>query len=304
MVRLVEKRGLIIAIASAFIATILVITWLNQQQRRTAEELSRKFKELHANTVDAIYAKVDISRGKIISEDMLFTKPMTKNSLPPEAATSVARVIDRIAAVNIKEGSIIQLDMIGWPATKETTLAMKTPIGKRAITVPVDNISSLMGMIRPGDYVDVISLIPLPAMTAEGKQATQPAMVPLFQNVQVLAVGSHLGRPQEAESGLRRRAAEEVQRQDSAPLITLALNPEEINLLAFVQEQGKIRLVLRSQADAKIEVVQPASWETLLRYLYPNMDFSAKEAKKEIPQVEVIRGPKREMVPLRQTNER
>ena len=297
MTPLIEKKGLIIAVAAAFIATILVITWLNQQQRRMAEDMSKRFKELHANTVDAIYAKTDIPMGKIISEDMIFTKPMTKNSLPPEAATSVARVIDRIAALNIKEDSIILLDMVGPPVARESTLAARTPIGKRAISVPVDNISSLVGMIRPGDYVDVISLILLPAATAEGKQATQPAMVPLFQNVQVLAVGSQLGRPQEAELSLRRRR-EEPESRESAPLITLALSPEETNLLAFVQEQGKIRLVLRSPADAKTEAVQPANWETLLKYLYPNIDLHPVE--EEPSQVEVVRGFKKEMMPITQ----
>ena len=297
MTPLIEKKGLIIAVAAAFIATILVITWLNQQQRRMAEDMSKRFKELHANTVDAIYAKTDIPMGKIISEDMIFTKPMTKNSLPPEAATSVARVIDRIAALNIKEDSIILLDMVGPPVARESTLAARTPIGKRAISVSVDNISSLVGMIKPGDYVDVISLILLPAATAEGKQATQPAMVPLFQNVQVLAVGSQLGRPQEAELSLRSRR-EEPESKEAAPLITLALSPEETNLLAFVQEQGKIRLVLRSPADAKTEAVQPANWETLLKYLYPNIDLHPVE--EEPSQVEVVRGFKKEMMPITQ----
>lgn len=297
MTPLIEKRGLIIAVASAFIATILVISWLNQQQRRMAEDMSKRFKELHANTVDAIYAKADIPKGKIISEEMIFTKPMTKSSLPPEAATSVARVIDRVAAVNIEEGSIIQLDMVGSPVARESTLAARTPIGKRAISVSVDNISSLVGMIKPGDYVDVISLILLPATTAEGKQATQPATVPLFQNVQVLAVGSQLGRPQEVELSLRRRR-EEPESKEAAPLITLALSPEETNLLAFVQEQGKIRLVLRSPADAKTEAVQPANWETLLKYLYPNIDLHP--AKEEPSQVEVVRGFKKEMMPITQ----
>lgn len=296
---LIEKRGLIIAAASAFIATILVVSWLNQQQRRMAEDMSMKFKELHANTVDAIYAKSDIPRGKIISEDMLFTKPITKNSLPPEAAVSLTKVIDNVATVNIKENSIILSDMAGPPAAKEATLAMKTPIGKRAISVSVDNISSLVGMIRPGDYVDVISLILLPAMV-EGKQATQPATVPLFQNVQVLAVGAQLGRTQEAELSSRRRR-EEPESREAAPLITLALSPEETNLLAFVQEQGKIRLVLRSPADAKIEAAQPANWETLLKYLYPNIDLhSVKEVQQEPPQVEVVRGFKKEMMPITQ----
>lgn len=292
----IERRGILIAVGAAFLATVLIVSWLNQEQKRQADELNKKFKELHANVVDAIFSEKDIPQGTTITEDMLFTKPMARNSLPPEAVTSLSKVIDRAATVNIKKGSLISSDMIGWLAGKETTLAMRTPIGKRAITIPVDNIASLMGMIKPGDYVDVISLILLPTIV-DGKQGGQPATVPLFQNVQVIAVGSQLGRDQEQEPGTRRRR-EESELKGASPLITLALGPEEANLLAFVQEQGKIRLVLRSPGDAKTtETVVPASWETLLKYLYPNVDFS-KPAVKEEPKVEVIRGFKKEMMPL------
>jgi hypothetical protein len=42
--------------------------------------------------------------------------------------------------------------------------------------------------------------------------------------------------------------------------------PQEANLLTFAQEaQGKIRLVLRSPADAQIEPAEPASWDTLFQ---------------------------------------
>lgn len=294
---LIEKRGLIIAIATAFIATILVVAWLNQQQQKIADELAEKFRALHENTIDAIYAKTDIPQGKSITEDMLYTRPRTKESLPSGAATSISRVIDRVAISDIKKDAMIMVDMIGWSTTQETTLAMRTPIGKRAITVSVDNIYALVGMIKPGDYVDVITLILLPAQV-DGKQAAQPATVPLFQNVQVLAVGSQIGTVAGLEESSRRRRAEEESRPESSPLITLALSPEEANLLAFVQEQGKIRLVLRSPADAKTESVQPASWDTLLKYLFPQADFTAQLEVKEVPQVEVIRGFKREMIPL------
>ena len=60
-------------------------------------------------------------------------------------------------------------------------------------------------------------------------------------------------------------------------------------------------MVLRSPADAKIEVAQPANWETLLKYLYPNMDLhSVKEVQEEPLQVEVVRGFKKEMMPITQ----
>lgn len=310
MIPLLEKRGLIIAIALALVATILVITWMNQQQQRMAGELARKFENLkarEANTTDVVLAKIDIPAGKIISDEMLFTKSISRDSLPAGAAVSIARVVEHISRAPIKKDSPILTEALAWPTTKGTTLAMKTPIGKRAITISVDNIASLLGMINPGDYVDVLGLIPLPVQV-EGKQSAQLATVPLFQNVLVLAVGPQIGAALEQESGSRRKTEESVTK-DKAPVITFALSPEEANLLVFVGEQGKIRLVLRSPGDAKTEAVQPASWDTLLKYLFPQMEMKAGEeigkeipqVKKEIPQVEIIRGFKKEMVPLTQS---
>lgn len=303
MIPLVNNKGLLISFAAAALFTILVVNWLMQEQRKYGNLAQRQFEHLQANSLETVFAKMDIPQGRLISEDMVYVKLMPKDSVPPEAAPSVVRVVERMATQPIKKDSIIMSNMAVWPTTRETSLAMKTPIGRRAITISVDNISSLVGMIKPGDYIDVISLIFLPTMV-EGKQASQPAMVPLFQNIQVLAVGSRLGQIQERESGSRRRE-EEVESKEKAPLITLALAPEEANLLAFAQEQGKIRLILRSPGDARTENLQPANWETLLRHLYPNVDFTVKEVKKEIiPQVEVIRGLKKEMMPLIQKNER
>ena len=88
-------------------------------------------------------------------------------------------------------------------------------------------------------------------------------------------------------------------------MITLALSPEEANILAFVKEQGKIQLILRSAGDAQTTPIQPASWETVLKYLFPNMELEKKKEeeikKEEPPQIEIIRGFKKEMMPLTQT---
>lgn len=301
---LVEKRGLIIAGGFALAAAVLTMVWLNQTQARLKEEARAKLESVQENTVSVVCARTDIHPGKIISEDMLYTKLVAKNNLPPEAVTSMARVIDRISKVPIPKDNMLSTDILVWPTTKETTLAMKTPIGKRAMTISVDNISALIGMIKPGDYVDVIGIIPLP-IEIEGKPASQAATAPLFQNVLILAVGSQLGAASEKEgTSVRRRQQADSEVRESAPLITLALSPEEANILAFVKEQGKIQLVLRSAGDAQTQPVQPVSWDTVLKYLFPNIELGKKEEeepkKEEPPQIEIIRGFKKEMMPLSQ----
>ena len=305
MIPFIEKRGLIIASAFALAATILVVIWLNQEKQNLRRDAARNLENFQANTVEAVFAKTDIPRGRPITEDMLYTRFIAKESLPAEAVTSIARVVDRVVTESIRKDSLIPVDKLAWPTTQETTLAAKTPIGKRAMTISVDNISLLLGMIKPGDYVDVIGIIPWPT-EVDGKQVVQPATVPLFQNVLILSVGTQLGAETEKESVSRRKPGESAPKEDTAPLITLSLRPEEANILAFVKEQGKVQLILRSPGDAETRPAQPTSWETVFKYLYPNLGLTAteenkekeKEKKEEAPQVEIIRGFKKEMVPL------
>jgi len=79
-------------------------------------------------------------------------------------------------------------------------------------------------------------------------------------------------------------------------LITLALGSAEANLVAFVQEQGKMRLVMRSPADAKIEPVAPATWDSLFQYIMPQKEVQPTADTNEY--IEVLRGLSKERMPL------
>ena len=179
---------------------------------------------------------------------------------------------------------------------KEGGLAENTPGGKRAVTISVDNINSLAGMLMPGNYVDVIAVVPAAAgQTSVSKQVRQASMMPMFQKVLVLAVG------QDIAGGISASAGEEKKR-DANQLITLALTPREANFVEFVQEQGKIRLMLRSPSDSSIEPAQLANWDTLLSYVLPQQssDDQGERNRKAtaVPTVEIYRGLNRERVPL------
>jgi len=124
--------------------------------------------------------------------------------------------------------------------------------------------------------------------------------------VKVLAVGRDVGG---AARETNRYQKDEGQ-TDANPLITLALTSQEAALIAFVQEQGRIRLILRSPSDSEVEPMQITSWDALFRYLVPpdkqasaasaqaEADAAAQKAKSAAGYVEVYRGMNKEKVPL------
>lgn len=279
---------LIIAGALGLIATFLINVYLKQKTQEAQQQVIATQK----NLTTVVVARQDISSGTVIEENMLKEETVRKDMLQPRAAISIDRVANKITLAPISKGEQVLLNKLTISGL-ETSLSTKVPRGKRAITIPVDNISSVGGMIRPGDHVDVMGMVPVPAMTPEGKQVAQLSTMPLFQDVLVLAVG------QEFTAAIPGATGEKKGEKTLSPVITLALVPQEANLIAFVQEQGKIRLVLRSPEDTQVQPPVPASWDTLFRTVMPQaFQEQPKEAPKPKKTVEIYRGLNKEVKSL------
>jgi pilus assembly protein CpaB len=292
-----QKLILISGVGLGLIAIAMTKVYLDQQQQAVRAQAKKELANIQANQSAVLVAKQDIPRGAVIEAGMLETAIVPNKFVQPQAVTSLDRISGMVVVAPISKGEQISLSKL-TSVTKASggDLAGITPAGKRAISIAVDNIASLSGMVKPGDYVDVIAMLQVPVQGSEGQQASQVAVVPLFQNVLVLAVGRDTG-------GIGRGASRYAGQESDSPLITLALGPQEANLIAFVQEQGKIRLTLRSPADARVEPMAPASWDTLFQYIMPQKTAEIKEPSvaqqfESTDYVEVYRGLNKEKVPL------
>jgi pilus assembly protein CpaB len=123
-------------------------------------------------------------------------------------------------------------------------LAFIVPSGKRAISIPVDDVSGVAGLLKPGDRVDVVAVVPEPDAT--GQKETPTSFV-IMQNISILAVNGKL----EEEKTTKK---EEKLAQGT---VTLAVTPEESRRLLLANQKGVIRLMLRSPVDKKIEQSTP-----------------------------------------------
>jgi pilus assembly protein CpaB len=302
---------IILAIISGAVAIYLIGLYLKQERQVAHVEAKREIAIMQQMQASVLVAAKDMPKGTTVDAEMLESKTVPKEYVQPQAVSNADRIIGMITLAPISKGEQITLSkLVSSKQATVSSLAMATPVGKRAITISVDLTSSLVGMIRPGDYVDVIGVIPIQVQAPDGKQGIQTALMPLFQNVLVLAVGRDLGVA--SESPRYRRESSDT--GSSASLITLALSPQEAALIAFAQEQSKIRLILRSPADSRVETVQPASWDTLLQYLSSQLPRAKEQtaveqeaaaaqaaalSHREKPkEVEIYRGLKKEVMTL------
>jgi len=297
-----KKIYLIIGIALGILGILLLAVYLRAEKEKMADELKRAFQDERKNLESVVVAVEDISRGETIDSHMVGTEIIPGRYLQPDAAKSIKEVAGLKTIIAVRKGEQITFGKLAiLRRNDERTLSTTVPLGKRAITVKVDKISSVAGMIRAGDYVDVIALFPAPMRSVDGQQVTQTITLPLFQNVLVLAVGQEMYQKDEKEDGgilsvlnLNKQKEQPVN-SNLASLVTLALPPQESSYLSFVSEQGKIRLILRSPADAKTMQVPVANWESLFQYvnsMYPSQAKSTEEKIKITPprQVEIYRG--------------
>lgn len=239
--------GIILAITAIFLIQSYV-----QSERQKLLELSKA-----KGIVKVVIAKQDIPARKKITPEMLVVKRIPVEGRESEALGSIDSVAGKIAIRDIIQGQQITASLILLPQSRRT-LAFKTPEGKRALTIPVDKISSIEGMINPGDYVDIIGNFPF-SQSVEGKTYTQNIVVPMFQNVLVLAVGTRTEMVLSKGKG----------KPTPASTITIALSPEEAALFTYALEVGKIKLLLRSQLDTEVvttrePVTMDKLWEKLL----------------------------------------
>jgi len=307
----VNKRiSLIVGAVLALLAVFLVKLYLNQQGEAIRIQQQKQFEQERQSQVPVLVAKKDIAVNTKLDASMFEVAIAPANQIPPQTASSFEQVLGKEAVAPIQKGEPIMLGKLSSAARKTgpsraSSLSTATPSGKRAITIPVDNIASVGGMVKPGDSVDIISLLSISsAQTGSGSKKKKEVIVPLFQNVSILAVGDETTaeEPSVDEKGKAKSKA------SSAKTVTLALTPQEANIIAFVQEQGKLRLVLRSPKDAAaepakpidIKATEPVSWDTLLRLFIPADAPRRVIRKEEGPSdtVEIYRGLKREIVPL------
>jgi pilus assembly protein CpaB len=278
---------LIVGIVLGLVAVVMVSSYIKENAEETSKKAAKELEKMRQNQAVVLVASRDIPANTVIQSSMLETSIVPREYVQPQAATSLDSIGGRTTVAPISRGeqvSLTKLSATGQIA-KRRDLASITPVGMRATGVTAENISEVAGLIKPGDKIDLIAMIPM-AKEGPGKKGAEQTIVPAFQNVLVLAVGQETDPNAVAAKGAQR---------DKNTQITVALNPTEANILTFIQDQGKIRIALRSSQDSQIEDVKPVTWDSVLNYIP-----SLKPEESQTETIDIYRGLNREKIPVSQ----
>ncbi len=247
-----KKKLLIAAIVVGLFGAFLVYLYAQQIQEER-DEITRDMRPV-------VVASADIPAGTPLSEEMVTTEEVPAQFLPgnPLEAQDINIYLGMSVAEDLSAGEMI---LTSHFSTRETahTLSGTIPTGERAMTVPVDAISGVGGLLQPGDRVDILGTFPVGQEDelipeASGGDSIGFVTMSLLQNVTLLAVGQNFGDAHETGQV----------RWGGYGHVTLAMTPEEAELMIVAQTRGDLTLLLRNRED--LETV-PVTRRTLREVL-------------------------------------
>jgi pilus assembly protein CpaB len=285
-----KKRLIPLALAGLLgLSAVALIRNFLMKQRQALEQEKERLLADYRSPIEVIAAIKDLPEGTALTKEHLGFITIPEKFVQPYATQNPQDLVGKVTLVPIAEGEQVLMNKVRRPeeVRKMNTLSTITPEGKRAITISVDQITGVGGMVTPGDMVDVLWNFQAATAPGAGGGERQLVTVILFQHVQVLAIDHQLqGRPP-PEGGAMRAGGYTA---------TLALHPQEAAMLLFAREQGRIQLSLRSKEEVPDRVaVTPTTMGTLTEAILgkPPQPEPPKVTEQE---VEVYKGLERSVV--------
>jgi pilus assembly protein CpaB len=185
--------------------------------------------------VTLLAAARDLAPGTRLTEADLALRTMPEAYVHPESAMATAsderKVLGRVVLEHLAQGQpVLWSDFESEKTKLQKGLAAVVQKGQRAITLPVDVSGSFANQLRPADRVDILG-----TFSRDKREVT----VTVLQNVLVLSVS---GRKEEVEG----------EKQTVVNAVTLSLDLDEAEVLAFARRHGALDYVLHGSDDIDV----------------------------------------------------
>ena len=228
-----KRNGLLIAISIGFGC---LSAWAIEQHLSTKEhELEQQSR---TEKVVRVVAARDLPRGTLVT-----MSDFAKDEFPAMwvgadavALSEVQRAQGKQLNVDLKAGQLLMHVYLTDQA--QPALASRLSPDKRAVTIPVDLMSSMSGLLQPGDRVDLFV-----SFEYKGQRTTAA----LLQGIEVLATGQQTKMAQEHNVVTEARYS----------TVTLAASHAEATKLVAARQGGTITAVLSHETADPNALSQP-----------------------------------------------
>ncbi|MCX5592003.1 Flp pilus assembly protein CpaB [Alcaligenes endophyticus] len=212
---------LVLAVAMGLVAVWAVQKYLQEQQAsiRAAHQVV---------TASRVVVGQAMQAGMRLQADHLAVRDFPLDLLPSESVSPD----DYSQVVGLRLRRSLQAGDLLLPAYlhehDDIAFSQQLLPGRRAMTIPVDDINSVSGLIQSGDLIDIYV-----SFDEQDRRVTAP----LLQSVLVRATGKQISPEKEFEASQNYRT------------LTLDLAPDEALRLVAARQNGRITALLRNPGD-------------------------------------------------------
>ena len=179
-------------------------------------------------TAPVVIAQKDLPEGASIDRMAVVVAQWPVGTVPAGAFTTIDSVAGRVTRVAVFKGEALVPGRLA-PDGTGPGLEVKITPGKRAMSMRINDVSGLAGLIPANSRVDILVV-----MDGGGEKGRVAKL--FMENMRVLAIGSVAQRTEDG-------------RPINAAVATIEVTPEEGERLALATTQGQIQLMLRGYGD-------------------------------------------------------
>lgn len=186
--------------------------------------------------IDVVVAKRDLAPGAAVDPDTMAVRSLPAEYVPGGAVRP--DVFEHHAGARLAQAMRSGEPLLAGALEQGRDGSFSTRIrqGIRAMTIQVDEVNSVSGMLQPGDRIDLLFTVRPPA--TPGMPPVDELTAPLIQDLIVLATGSQVAPSGEPAGAGRPFTA-----------ITVEVSPEQAQRLIVAQRSGRLTATLRHPDD-------------------------------------------------------
>ncbi len=200
---------------------------------------------------EVLVAARDLRPGELVSPLTVAVRNVPRDWTPHDSVAPIDfnAIEQRPLMIGLRSGAPLTVGHLRPVATRPSALQLDP--GHRAVSIAVDEISSIGGLIQPGDRIDLwgspiapITMEPgAPVSISADRTATQRSARLVAENLKVVAAG---GRTQRTELHSSETASSSDAGPQSYSSLTLSVPPSIASAVLGGQFQGRFAVALRS----------------------------------------------------------
>ena len=228
-----------VALVAAVVLGAASLALSYQERQRFRERVSGGEK------IVVLVAAEDIPAGVLLTEDMLVTRTIPESYVEDRhiLASEAGKAIGIRTTMGLRLNESVLWTDLASSSEEHRVLSGLIKNGMRAVTVRIESGATMGGLLRPGDRIDLL---------LRANRDDESVVLPLLQNVLVLAVGSDIGGQQDNLLHMAMSGSD----------LTLSVTVQQGQALTLAQGEGSISATLRNPNDILVDSDRPVTTAT------------------------------------------